>query len=115
MRLLRNLIRIGTVNAVDLERGLCRVETGGNLTDWLHWMTCRAGRARMWWAPSKGEQVLVFALGSELDSGFKSAIDAQDWIVSKVTHNLSNGGFTTALEFEVLLSDVIYDVHDFAL
>lgn len=31
-RLLRNLIRIGTINAVDLERGLCRVETGGNLT-----------------------------------------------------------------------------------
>lgn len=48
-------------------------------------------------------------------SGFKAAIDAQDWIVSKVTHNLSNSGFTTALEFEVLLSDVIYDVHDFAL
>lgn len=34
-------------------------------------------------------------------SGFKAAIDAQDWIVSKVTHNLSNGGFTKVLEFEV--------------
>ncbi|HGP1111550.1 TPA: phage late control D family protein, partial [Serratia marcescens] len=43
-------------------------------------------------------------------SGFKAAIDAQDWIVSKVTHDLSNSGFTTALEFEVLLSDVIYEV-----
>jgi phage baseplate assembly protein V len=70
LRLLRNLIRIGTVNAVDLERGLCRVDTGGNLTDWLHWMTCRAGRARMWWAPSEGEQVLVLALGGELDTAF---------------------------------------------
>ncbi|WP_256813964.1 MULTISPECIES: phage baseplate assembly protein V [unclassified Serratia (in: enterobacteria)] len=70
LRLLRNLIRIGTVNAVDLERGLCRVDTGGNLTDWLNWMTCRAGRARMWWAPSEGEQVLVFALGGELDTAF---------------------------------------------
>ncbi|HGM5048814.1 TPA: phage baseplate assembly protein V [Serratia marcescens] len=70
LRLLRNLIRIGTVNAVDLERGLCRVDTGGNLTDWLHWMTCRAGRARVWWAPSEGEQVLVLSLGGELDTAF---------------------------------------------
>ncbi len=43
-------------------------------------------------------------------SGFKAVIDAQDWIVSKVTHSLSNSGFTTALEFEVLLSDVTYGV-----
>lgn len=43
-------------------------------------------------------------------SGFKAVIDAQDWIVSKATHNLSNSGFTTALEFEVLLSDVTYEV-----
>lgn len=43
-------------------------------------------------------------------SGFKAVIDAQAWIVSKATHNLSNSGFTTALEFEVLLSDVTYGV-----
>lgn len=43
-------------------------------------------------------------------SGFKAVIDAQDWVVSKVTHSLSNSGFTTALEFEVLLSDVTYEV-----
>lgn len=41
-------------------------------------------------------------------SGFKSVIDAQPWIISKVTHNLGGSGFTTALEFEVLLSDVEY-------
>ncbi|CAI2070500.1 Phage P2 baseplate assembly protein gpV [Serratia quinivorans] len=70
LRLLRNLIRIGTVNAVDLKRGLCRVDTGGNLTDWLNWLTCRAGRTRVWWAPSEGEQVLVLALGGELDTAF---------------------------------------------
>lgn len=43
-------------------------------------------------------------------SGFKSVIDAQPWIISKVTHNLGGSGFTTALEFEVLLSDVSYAV-----
>ena len=31
LRLLRNLIRIGTVSAVNLDDGLCRVDTG-NLT-----------------------------------------------------------------------------------
>ncbi|AIR84905.1 phage late control D family protein [Pantoea rwandensis] len=41
-------------------------------------------------------------------SGFKSVIDAQPWLISKVTHSLSSGGFTTQLDFEVLLSDVEY-------
>ncbi|QCR37048.1 phage baseplate assembly protein V [Nissabacter sp. SGAir0207] len=69
-RLLRNLIRIGTVAAVDVKAGLCRVETGGNLTTWLHWLTSRAGQVRTWHAPSVGEQVLVLALGGELDTAF---------------------------------------------
>lgn len=43
-------------------------------------------------------------------SGFKSVIDAQPWLISKVTHNLSGNGFTTTLDFEVLLSDVEYEV-----
>ncbi|MCW6548645.1 phage late control D family protein [Yersinia ruckeri] len=42
-------------------------------------------------------------------SGFKSVIDRQNWIISKVTHNLSNSGFTTQLNLEVLLSDVSYE------
>lgn len=70
LRLLRNLIRIGTVNAVDPDRGHCRVDTGGNLTDWLNWISFRSGRTRIWSAPSVGEQVLVFALGGELDTAF---------------------------------------------
>lgn len=42
-------------------------------------------------------------------SGFKSVIDAQPWIISKVIHALSNSGYTTQLEFEVLLSDVEFE------
>jgi len=42
-------------------------------------------------------------------SGFKAVIDAQPWLISKVTHSLSGSGYTTALEFEVLLSDVEYE------
>ncbi|EIV5418970.1 phage late control D family protein [Klebsiella aerogenes] len=42
-------------------------------------------------------------------SGFKRVIDEQAWLISKVTHNLSNNGFTTSVELEVRLSDVGYD------
>ena len=69
-RLLRNLIRIGTVSAINLKDGLCRVDTGKNTTDWLHWLSARAGKTRSWNAPSVGEQVLVLCLGGELDTGF---------------------------------------------
>ncbi|EKN6364498.1 TPA: phage late control D family protein [Yersinia enterocolitica] len=43
-------------------------------------------------------------------SGFKSVIDQQKWIISKVTHHLNNSGYTTQLVLEVLLSDVTYHV-----
>lgn len=69
-RAIRNLIRIGVVTDVDLKNGLCRVQTGGMNTTWLHWLACRAGRSRVWWAPSEGEQVLLLAIGGELDTAF---------------------------------------------
>lgn len=42
-------------------------------------------------------------------TGFKSVIDDQSWIISKVTHSLGGNGFTTAVELEVMLSDVEYE------
>ncbi|MDE7713526.1 phage baseplate assembly protein V [Enterobacter hormaechei] len=69
-RAIRNLIRTGIVTDVDLDEGLCRVQTGGMKTTWLNWLTCRAGRSRVWWAPSVGEQVLLLAIGGELDTAF---------------------------------------------
>ena len=69
-RAIRNLIRTGIVTDIDLDEGLCRVQTGGIQTTWLNWLTCRAGRSRVWWAPSVGEQVLLLAIGGELDTAF---------------------------------------------
>lgn len=51
-------------------QGLCRVQSGGIQTAWLNWLTTRAGRSRTWWAPSVGEQVLLLAIGGELDTAF---------------------------------------------
>ncbi|MEQ1968660.1 phage baseplate assembly protein V [Xenorhabdus nematophila] len=70
LRRLRNLIRIGIVTQVDTTRGRCRVETGHLETDWLHWLTARAGNSRTWWAPSVGEQVLILSIGGELTTAF---------------------------------------------
>lgn len=41
-------------------------------------------------------------------SGYKRAIDEQSWLISKLTHNLNNSGYTMSLELEVKLSDVQY-------
>lgn len=70
LRLLRNLIRSGVIVETDLDAGRCRVQTGGIVTDWLQWLTARAGRSRTWWAPSVDEQVLILAIGGELDTAF---------------------------------------------
>ncbi len=69
-RALRNMIRTGVIVEIDLNAGRCRVQTGGIQTDWLQWLTQRAGRSRTWWAPSVGEQVIILALGGELDTAF---------------------------------------------
>jgi len=69
-RLLRNIIRIGIITEINLDTGMCRVQSGGIQTTWLNWLSTRAGRSRMWWAPSVGEQVLLLAIGGELDTAF---------------------------------------------
>lgn len=69
-RQLNNLIRTGTVLEVNLQDGLCRVQTGELQTTWLNWLTSRAGRTRTWWAPSVDEQVLLLSIGGDLTTAF---------------------------------------------
>lgn len=69
-RAIRNMVRTGVIVEIDLVAGRCRVQSGGMVTDWLQWLTQRAGRSRTWWAPSIGEQVLILAVGGELDTAF---------------------------------------------
>lgn len=70
MRLINNIIRTGVVAEVDSDRWLCRVQTGELVTDWISWLTLRAGTARTWWQPSVGEQVLLLSIGGNLDTAF---------------------------------------------
>ncbi|HDH7156796.1 TPA: phage baseplate assembly protein V [Escherichia coli] len=69
MRLITNLIRTGVVTEVDRENWLCRVKTGDLETNWINWLTLRAGNARTWWKPSEGEQVVLLSLGGNLEDG----------------------------------------------
>ncbi|WP_192034288.1 phage baseplate assembly protein V [Pantoea agglomerans] len=65
-RLLCNLIRTGTVTALDEDARTARVSTGENVTDWVRWATSRAGDAVIWHAPSVGEQVIILAPCGEM-------------------------------------------------
>lgn len=69
-RRLDNLIRPGTIYAVDQAKARCRVKTGELLTDWLPWFAHRAGALRDWNPPSLNEQCLVFSPSGEMGAGF---------------------------------------------
>lgn len=68
-RRLENLIRIGTIAEVDHPNALCRVRTGGLLTDWLPFVPARAGNTRTWDPPTVGEQVTVLSPSGEPAGG----------------------------------------------
>ena len=68
-RCLQNLIRIGTVLAVDHAAVRCRVKTGQLETEWLRWHTPRAGTTLTWNPPTVGEQVVVVSPSGVLENG----------------------------------------------
>jgi phage baseplate assembly protein V len=68
-RLLHNLLRFGTVQAVDHAAGTCTVRTGALITRPMPWLVQRAGDARTWWAPSVGEQVVLLCPGGDTSRG----------------------------------------------
>lgn len=69
LRLLHNLIRLGTIAEVDHTAARVRVKTGELLTDWLPWIESRAGSTRDWDPPTQGEQVILFSPGGDPAAG----------------------------------------------
>lgn len=70
LRRLENLVRLGTVAQVrHAGPPRCRVKSGNLLTDWLPWLTSRAGEDSTWWAPEVGEQVIVLSPGGNVGAG----------------------------------------------
>jgi phage baseplate assembly protein V len=70
MRLITNLIRTGIVSEVDPVNWLCRVKTGDLETNWINWLTLRAGSTRTWWQPTVGKQVVLLSLGGNVETPF---------------------------------------------
>lgn len=65
LRLLQNIIRIGTITDVDHDKELCRVATGELETNWIRWLALAAGTTRDWNPPTVGEQVLLLSPGGD--------------------------------------------------
>ena len=70
LRRFEQLIIPGTVAAVDLVNAKVRVDFGDNTSDFLPWLTARAGDDQTWVPPSVGEQVLVFSPSGNPAQGF---------------------------------------------
>ena len=68
LRLLQNLIRLGTI--AEVKEAEARVQLGPTLTtELLNWSTPSAGSTRIWSAPTIGEKVIVFSPGGDLTRG----------------------------------------------
>lgn len=68
-RLVLNLVRKGTILAVDHDAVLCRVESGDMQTNWINWLSLAAGETTDWNPPTVGEQVLLFCPGGDPAEG----------------------------------------------
>lgn len=68
-RLLENLIRLGVIDAVQMEPPRVKVKTGELTTAWLPWLALRAGSDREWDPPTVGEQVILFSPSGQLANG----------------------------------------------
>lgn len=65
LRRLENLIRLGTIAAVDHAAARCTVSTGGLSVPNLPWLALRAGDSSDWDPPTVGEQCILFSPSGE--------------------------------------------------
>jgi len=65
LRRLENLIRLGTIAAVDHQAARCTVSTGGLSVPNLPWLARRAGDSSDWDPPTVGEQCILFSPSGE--------------------------------------------------
>lgn len=68
-RTIGNLMRLGTIDSIDLAQGTVRVRVGDLLTGDIPFAAPRAGAVRIWSPPSIGEQVLLFCPEGDVEAG----------------------------------------------
>lgn len=69
LRRLANLIRLGTIAAVDHEAERCTVKTGGLTVPGRPWLALRAGASSDWDPPTVGEQCILLSPSGEPAQG----------------------------------------------
>ncbi|WP_313056235.1 phage baseplate assembly protein V [Stutzerimonas nitrititolerans] len=69
LRRLDNLIRLGTIAAVDHQAARCTVTTGGLTVPNLPWLALRAGASSDWDPPTVGEQCILLSPSGEPAQG----------------------------------------------
>ncbi|WP_312197111.1 phage baseplate assembly protein V [Stutzerimonas chloritidismutans] len=69
LRRLENLIRLGTIAAVDHQAARCTVKSGGLSIPNLPWLALRAGSSSDWDPPTVGEQCILFSPSGEPAQG----------------------------------------------
>ena len=119
-RKLNNIIRVGTVADTDEKTAKVRIDYGGeNPTDWLPWVTRRAGKDREWWMPEKQEQVLLLSPVGDLAQGIVLPAIYQDLFPPNgnsedvhridyqngdfIEHNRSTGALTMSMKGQITL------------
>lgn len=70
LRLIENVIRLGSIAEVDHDAARVRVKSGPLLTAWVPWITARAGTTRDWNPPTVGEQCVLFSPGGDTANAF---------------------------------------------
>ncbi|WP_438852491.1 phage baseplate assembly protein V [Brevundimonas nasdae] len=91
----RDLLRLGLVLSVDLAAARCVVQLDEELiTGPIPWGAARAGRTKIWCAPSVGEQVLVYAPEGDLERAMVGAGFFYDASTPPANDN------STTIEFE---------------
>ncbi|GLO54775.1 baseplate assembly protein [Pseudomonas putida] len=60
-RLIENLVRLGTIEAVQVQPPRVKVKSGNIVTAWRPWLSLRAGADREWDPPTVGEQVVLLS------------------------------------------------------
>lgn len=68
-RLLENIVRFGTIEAVQMQPPRVQVKSGNITTAWLPWLNLRAGADREWDPPTVGEQVVLLSPSGNLAQG----------------------------------------------
>ncbi len=68
-RRIANLQHFGVIVAADYPAARVKVTIGAIVTEWLPWLTARAGGDRTWHAPEIGEQVMVFCPSGDIGNG----------------------------------------------